>query len=323
MRCRGGALISALFITAIAVMIAVALAMQSRLLIHEGELTMNADQTYLNLQGMQQLTRLIVENYAVKWATISKTQNSTAPFVPLPTVLPKIKMHQATVWGTLDDEQGKFNINDLQNATNQARFIALLQAVVQGLSQQQSDAIAKAITAWLTNGSQDAYYVSLHPPYRSSQTTMANVSELRLVNGVTPEIYAALAPYITALPVPAASAVPPATTPAAVETPINVNSAAAPVLLTMDPQLTLQQAQSLVTCRQQFGGFTSVGAFIANCGSQAAVTTLPNATVTSHYFLAQAMTEQNGHTLILNSLLVTQLQKNNTLKVVIGWQSFV
>ena len=56
-RNHGGALISALFITALAVVLATALAVQQRLMIHEGNLVMHADQNYLNLQSMQLIAK--------------------------------------------------------------------------------------------------------------------------------------------------------------------------------------------------------------------------------------------------------------------------
>ena len=97
-----------------------------------------------------------------------------------------------TLTGTIEDEEGKFNINDLIYTANQPRFVALLQAVVQGISTQKSETIAKAITVWVSNGSQNPYYLSLHPPYCAPQNEMANISELRLVNGITPTIFSAL-----------------------------------------------------------------------------------------------------------------------------------
>lgn len=325
---KGGALISALFITAVAAMIAVALAMQQSLLIHEGEMVIAADQSYLKLQDMQKLAKIAVKNYASQW---TNAKNPPTQWLPLKTPSPQI---------TIDDEQGKFNINNLVYAANQSQFIALLQAVVQGISQEESVNIARAMTAWMTGNSQDPYYLSLHPPYRSSQTQMSNISELRLINGVTPAIFSALKPYITALPVVSpggsgtqSSTQPPDQAPAsaptqasaqatAPETPININSASAPVFLTTNPALTLAQAQSLVACRKRFGEFMDTQTFIANCEQPAGIPSLNNVTVTSQYFLAEATLNQGGRVLLLRSLLVTQPQKNNTLKIGIVWQEF-
>jgi general secretion pathway protein K len=334
-RLSGGALISALFITAIAAIISVALAMQQRLLIHEGELVLNADQSYLNLQGMQLTAEDNVQEYVMQWMN---PKQMPPQFTPLKNVLPEVKINDSILNGVIDDEQGKFNLNDLVYTANQSNFVALLQAVVQGISPQESDNIAKAITAFISNNSQDPYYLSLNPAYRSPQNEMVNISELRLVNGVTPLIFSALAPYITALPIkkpsqhtaiPAANA--PATTPTTPTTPtqpdetatqININSASAPVLLAADPTMTLAQAERLVQCRKRSGEFTNVAAFIKSCAQPAGITALNNIGTTSQYFLVRSQDIFNHHAVMLNSLLVTRVTKDNKLKIIVVWQSF-
>ncbi len=329
----GGALISALFITAIAAIIATALAVQVRLLIHEGELVVNSDQSYLNCQSMQLLAENEVIKYVSQWTNV---KTPSPQLILLKTKLPNTKINGTQLTGDIDDEQGKFNINDLVYTANQSRFVTLLQAVVQGISQQQSFNIAKAITAWMTNDSQNKYYLSLHPPYQSPQAEMTDISELRLVEGVTPEIYSALAPYITALPItppsmltsktpPETPTTPPSKTPTSKtspETPININSASAQVLLTTNPALTIGQAENLVTCRIRFGGFTSTQAFQTDCVQPASIPALTDITTESNYFLTHVYALWNNHTVSLNSLLVTQIQKNNTLKAIVVWQEF-
>lgn len=295
MQSRGGALISAIFITAIAAIIATALAVQQRLLIYEGELVIRSDQVYLNLQSMQYAAKLAVE----------KSANGA---LPLKTPLPTIKINKMVLSGTIDDEQGKFNLNDLTNAVNQPRFVALLQAVMPQISTEKAYDIAKAITAWLTNNSQDAYYLTLNPPYRAPQTAMADISELHLVEGITPNIFSALEPYVTALPVS--------------NTAINVNSASLPVLLTTSANLNLSKAENIIACRKQYGGFTDIATFIANCVKPQGISTLNNITTSSTYFLARTQAKYANHIALLSSLLVTQIQKDNTLKGDTVWQSF-
>jgi general secretion pathway protein K len=319
-RCHnGGALISALFITAIASVIATAMAVQQQLIIHDSELGMRADQSYLNLQGMQKSAEITVEKYASQFIG---AKNMSSRITPLVTKLPDVTVNGMTMSGTIEDEQGKFNINDMVYPANQARFIVLLQAVVQGISLRESNVIAKAITAWMTNNSQDPYYLSLHPPYRSSQTMMANISELRLIAGMTPEIYNALAPYVTALPVVISTTLGQTITKVAPESPININTALPPVFLTLDPNLTLSQAQRLFQCRQDQGDFSDVTTFIAQCGTQVNVKTLNDAVTDSHYFLMHAEGVRGQQVLSLNSLLVTQPEKNNKLNVQVVWQDF-
>lgn len=322
---KGGALISALFITALAAILATALAMQQRLLIHEGSLIIDADQDYLNLQGEQ----LTAKNYIVSYVQQFATQNAMQSFVPLVMELPTVKINNTTIGGHIENEQGKFNVNDLQSFQNQWRFVALLRAVDTAVSSAQALAIAKSITAWMTTGSDDQYYLSLHPAYRSSQTQMANTSELRLIKGVTPAIFQAVEPYVTALPenmmsmIPVTSPQPSQPAPPSALTvsgiAIDVNAASAPVLLTLNPTVTLAQAQDIVNCRQQQGGFTNTQLFMTQCAKGM---TLNNITVQSRYFSVHSSGIAARSIVQLKSLLVTQMRKNNTLKVQTVWQSF-
>lgn len=118
-----------------------------------------------------------------------------------------------------------------------ARFNLLVQAL--GLPAE----IVPPILDWLDadsdtrfpNGAEDEYYTRLDPPYRAANGPFADVSELRLVRGMTPEIYAKLAPLITVL----GSSVP-----------VNVNTAPPEVLMSLGPGLDRPTADLLVSSRQ-------------------------------------------------------------------------
>lgn len=324
---NGGALISALFITAIAAIIAVALMVNERLLIHEGKLVMSSDQSFLNLQAMQLEAKNAVKNTVSQWVN---TKNLPPNFIPLKKNLGKVQVGDMTITAQLDDEQGKYNINNLVNASNQPQFIALLQAVIQGMSLSEAKNIANAVTIWMTSNAQDPYYTTMHPPYRASQQEMTNISELRLVNGVTPTIYNALAPYLTALPVQKLSLAQQQqqstssqqSTVSPSETPVNINSVSAPVLMAINPGLSEAQAQSIIACRNQNGDMSNLQTFTTQCVQSSGVTTpLANLITTSSYFLVSAQAVYGDHSVSLKSLLFAQVE-NNTLKVTTVWQSF-
>lgn len=71
-----------------------------------------------------------------------------------------------------------------------------------------ADDLMEALTDWIDGdqnpagpgGAEDAYYLGRPVPYRSADQLLANVSELRVVKGFTPEIVDALRPYVCALP---------------------------------------------------------------------------------------------------------------------------
>lgn len=318
---KGGALISALFITAIAAMIATALAMQQRLLIHESELILHSDQGYLNCQIMQAAAKTEVAKYALQF---NGQANTALRLFPLPVKLTPLKMNGMILRASLDDEQGKFNLNNLVFKDNQPQFIVLLRAVMPSISEEQAVAIAKATTHWMTTGVDDPAYLQGNPAYRSSKIMMANSRELRLILGVTPKIYSALSPYITALPIPfKTSSVNASVAPVQAQgTQININSVSAPVLLTTGSNLTMSQVKKLLVCRDHLGVINNLQEFMSQCAEPAGISTLNNLTSRSTYFSVKTQAQYKDHEVILNSLLVTEPAKNNTLNVITVWQEF-
>ncbi len=145
--------------------------------------------------------------------------------------------------GHIDDLQGRFNLNNL--ASNQgtgtpvgsngdtpytAQFKRLLDNLP-NFDASKYQGLAYAIRDWVdaddqrssTDGAEDQDYLSQDPPYRAANQGMHSVSELLLVRGMTKELYAALLPYVTVLPES--------------NTPININTAPAPVLASLYPNI--------------------------------------------------------------------------------------
>lgn len=99
----------------------------------------------------------------------------------------------------LVDEHGKVDLN-LADA-------ALLSGLLQALGSQQQDAeqIAAAILDWrdpdpLTQpvgGAEDPQYDAAELPYGAKDAPFEGIAELEQVLGVTPELYAQVAPYVT------------------------------------------------------------------------------------------------------------------------------
>jgi general secretion pathway protein K len=76
-----------------------------------------------------------------------------------------------------------------------------------GIAPQVADQVAGAAADWIdtdqdsqANGAEDSTYLSRDPGYRTAGTLMADPSELRALNGMTPEVYAALRPWVCTLP---------------------------------------------------------------------------------------------------------------------------
>ncbi len=174
--------------------------------------------------------------------------------------------------------------------TQRVRFTRLMGLI--GIPQQVAQQVAGGAADWIdtdqdqqAGGAEDARYTG----YRTAGTLMADPSELRAVAGVTPEIYAALRPWICALP----------TTEAAK---INVNTLLpeqAPLLAMVGPDtLSVDAARALLMKRppQGYGDANAVFGGLANAGSQ-------DTAVTSTWFDLQIDVSVPGATLEERALI--------------------
>ena len=115
--------------------------------------------------------------------------------------------------GCLQDLQGRINLNGLATSaeegysSDQRRFIRLLQALEMDNPPGQTEAVmlANAVFDWVDpddqqrfpGGAEDLYYLRQAPASKAANQGFASVSELRLISGMTDEIYAALTPHVT------------------------------------------------------------------------------------------------------------------------------
>jgi len=153
----------------------------------------------------------------------------------------------AVVTSNLVDLQQRFNLNDLKNDSAQAqrRFRSLLT----DLDLPKEGDVARVVSAvqdWLDEDdeprefdSEDLYYSNLEKPYRTANDYMASVSELQLINGLTMQDVAKLAPFVTVLPE---------------GVPTNINTVSSRVLSTFDGIDNVAQVLGV----QEQGGFERV-----------------------------------------------------------------
>lgn len=97
------------------------------------------------------------------------------------------------------DEERKINVN----LASRDILIRLLDTVGVPAGSGR-DTIADSILDWIDvdslhrlNGAEDDYYQGLSPPYRAKNGPLDSIEELRLIRGITPEIYGLLAPHLT------------------------------------------------------------------------------------------------------------------------------
>jgi general secretion pathway protein K len=224
---RGIALLVALLTVALAAILIAGLLDRGELALARTRNALRTEQAQAYAQGLESYAAQIL----MKDLSDDSSVDTNTDIWALP--LPPQQVPGGIISGTARDLNGCFNLNNLSraNTDNQAWkdvFVRLLK--VQGVTAD----IADAVSEWLDDesgaDSNDTYYLSLPVPYRRGRHTFAHVSELRLVRGVTSEVYAQLAPYVCALPP---------------GTKINVNTASVPVLQSLGDDISKAKAESL------------------------------------------------------------------------------
>lgn len=298
---RGIVIIVALFM--VALVAAMAYSMMSRL-------ERDTRRTTLLSRDMQ------AEFYAqgsIAWA-IDQLRNNLEQQKPnqlvdiVPIRSPKQTVNGYTIVSTIYDMQARFNINNLINTESHAEFKKLLQLVDPKLSEEKIQALLLATFDWIKPGQQNEYtqyYFQLPTPYRPAHKPMVSVSELQLVKGMTPALYQALQPYVTALPNP---------------TPINVQTAEAPVLALLSATLTPQTARALQAIRER-SPFVTPEAFVnLDIAKNHKIVDEKKIVTISSYFLVETdVSIEKQHTVIYT--LLERSADQNKIAVAILWQS--
>jgi general secretion pathway protein K len=170
------------------------------------------------------------------------------------------------------DLNGCFNLNNLAGADRVA-WRDVFNGLHDALALNQPE-LETAIEHWLNRDEADTteanFYLGQSVPYRPRGGLFAHVSELRLVRGVSSEVYARLAPHVCALPP---------------GTKINVNTATVPVLqgLTKSSQAIAQSLwQNGAAHWEETSGFKQQ---LTQLGQQAPAGLESRITTTSSYFL--------------------------------------
>lgn len=239
-KASGSALLSALFIMTLVAIAATAMSTRLQLDIYRTELTLNSDKLYL---ASQAVTFWAMDTLGKKKLpfSVGKKNGKLADF---PHQLQKL-YPAVSIRGQLYDLQAHFNLNNLSDKKYQGLFFRLLENSSAKMSESQCQLLINAILYWITpyqrGRGQDTYlnfYLNQKPPYLPAYQFMQSVSELRLVRGVSADIYDSLLSNITALPE---------------ITPININTASPAILRSLGNGLNPTQVQQLIHAREEEG----------------------------------------------------------------------
>lgn len=262
---RGSAIILALLIVAITTALVSTMMLREETSIRETKIIASIEHA--------KLQSTLMDNVAA--TTIANLQNPAEITTPLKThAIPN-----GTLSGELTDLQSRFNINNLFLMQYLPNFSNMLHAIDPSVD---SDAITSNIHAWLVKN-----------------TFMADVSELRLIPGITPKLYEKLKPYVIALP--------------GNDTALNLNTARPIALLSLSASMTPDLATQLI--QQRPFDAQSIG----NIALLKNLNVVSNTTNSSDYFLMKIVVHFQQENLILWKLVQRQMNNGSPdLRVV--WQ---
>lgn len=300
-RQRGAAIIVALFVMTIAAIASVAMITRMHIDLRRTESLLNSNQATAYAQG------------SVAWA-IDVLMNDWKKPKPgqvidkTPITSPVNTVNGYKIQTTIYDAQGKFNLNNLSSQDYAEDFNRLLKTVAPQLSATDANLITSAVHDWVSSMDRsktlEAYYASLDPAYQAPHRAMTSVSELRLVRGITPQLYSALSHYVTALPN---------------ITTVSVNNAPGPVLISLSKTLTPQGAQTVISARQQTP-FINTQKFTDLDVIKNNPVTANQITVLSNYFLVKTSVTIGSQQTIYYTLL-SRVTQDSKCVVSIIWQT--
>ncbi len=297
---RGTAIIVALFVTALVAAAAIIMLDRLHIDIRRTELSFNTNQANFYAQG------------SIAWAMDQlnndwKFQQPNKVIDPTPIQSPIKQMDNFTISSVIYDAQGYFNLNNLTDSGYQTNFIRLLQIMAPNIDQTTAQNIMLAIVDWISpqkKSELEEYYATLSPPYHAPHHAMVSASELRLVKGMTADLYAKLSPYVIALPK---------------STAININNAPIPILMCLSPTMTLESAKTIDAFRKQTP-FANLQDFLNSDVVKNNPLPQNNITTTSSYFLVQTNVKVGQQNMLLYTLL-ERILKNSQPTAIVLWQS--
>ena len=242
-RQKGVALITAILITALVSSVALGLAWDNALDMRRTMILLYRDQAIHVAMGAENWVGLILREDLAD----SETDHLGEIWA---TELPGLPIDGGELFGAVEDLQGRFNINNLVNESGEIdpeaveQFRRLLSALeldprFAGIAADWIDSNQEAA---FPDGAEDGIYTGMVPPYRAANLPITNATEMAALEGMDKASFDILSPHIVALPG---------------RTGINVNTATAAVLRSLDENLSQSDVDRLITEREG-AGFTDV-----------------------------------------------------------------
>lgn len=198
------ALLVAILLVALGTIIAATMAYNNAMTARRAASTFAFDQALLISEGAEALAAYgLQQQFKQNTQYIYPGQAWSQP-LPRTEVIPGV-----TLEASLQDLQGRFNINDLVGTDGETPNTVAIQAFQHLLVMLNMDPkwanyivdwIDKDTTPMFPDGAEDSVYMEMNPPYRTPNLPISSTSELMALPGFTRADFDKLAPHIVALP---------------------------------------------------------------------------------------------------------------------------
>lgn len=259
---KGVALIVVLMLMALMTLLAVQMSERLHLNFYRVENQIQNQQAFWYAQGMEALGKVAIEKSLADSETVNLSQAWATRGQRYP-------LEGGEAIGDIVDRQACFNVNALSGirpvtgSSAKPFEVRALQMILEEAGVDSYDAEVVADSVWeyvdpdeavnAAFGAGDSTYEGFRPPYLPPRDWMADISELRAVNGVSAEIYQLAWPLLCAIP--------------SKELRVNVNTLdekqAAILVGLFSPRLALSDAQKLIAERP-YDGWNSEDDFLAD-----------------------------------------------------------
>lgn len=186
----------------LAIMVIVAATMTGRLTmgLKRTEGLIYSQKVYWYGQAAAELGRMVLEEDFSDSEVTSLDQIWATPDMVFP-------LDNGHIAGGIKDLRSCFNVNAVNNSDDtQEQFEMLLEEV--GVDDYSAEVVAESTRDWIdinddsdsSEGAEDSFYQGRNVSHLAANNLMADISELRAVQGVTKEVYELITPYLCAVP---------------------------------------------------------------------------------------------------------------------------
>ncbi|MBE9568482.1 MAG: type II secretion system minor pseudopilin GspK [Proteobacteria bacterium] len=292
---RGVAIITALLIVTIAATVSISISTRLQLDVRRTSNLIALDQAQFYLLAAEEWSQRILRQDKKDSKSDDLTESWAIQLPPLP-------VDGGSIQGTLTDLHACININSLvkdeaMNKTTQLQLDLLFGNL--GINSGSGGKLIPAIKDWIdidletTNpgGAEDGYYLNLEHPYRTANTELRSISELRLIKGFEDsETYLKVRPYLCAFDSNRES------------TAINVNTAGIEVLKSLSQAITDSVAGDILERREE-APFADVKEFTRFAKLDTILKDTKHLTTSSDYFLLRTHARIGQASTIMYSII--------------------